>query len=101
MLDVSPNLGRDYHVGPGLQTIVDLRLVHPGWFALELSVRNWLVVGAYTQARGLESITYGTVNVSVSIWRWLGGGAEFTLSDRRATFTDVSAQMCTGKTRRR
>ncbi len=96
LLGVSPDLGRDYHVGPGLQTIVDLRLVHPDRFALELNVRNWLVGGAYTQARGLESITYGTVNVSVSLWRWLGGGAEFTLSDRLATFTDSSAQFDTG-----
>ena len=96
LLDVSPDLGRDYHVGPGLQTILDLRLVHPEWFALELSVRNWLVVGAYTRPSGFESITYGTVNVSVSIWRWLGAGAEFTLSDRRATFADSPTQFDTG-----
>ncbi len=96
LLDVSPDLGRDYHVGPGLQSILDLRLVQPDWFALELSVRNWLVVGAYIPPSGFESITYGTVALSVSLWRWLGAGAEFTLSDRRATFTGNPSQYDTG-----
>jgi len=96
LLNVSPDLGRDYHVGPGLQTILDLRLVRAEWFTVELTVRNWLVVGAYTQPSGFESITYGTVATSVSIWRWLGAGAEFTLSDRRATFTDDRRQFDTG-----
>ena len=87
LLDVSPDLGRDYHVGPGLQSLVDLRLVRPGWFLLEFSARNWLVVGAYTAPYGgFESITYVTGALDVQVWRWLGVGAEVTLSDRRANF---------------
>ena len=86
-LNVSPDLARDYHVGPGLQSILDLRLLRPGWFQLELSARNWLVVGAYTPPSGFESITWVTVAATVPIWRWLGAGAEFTLADRRAQFT--------------
>jgi hypothetical protein len=86
LLDVSPDLGRDYHVGPGLQSILDLRLLRPGWFQLELSARNWLVVGVYTPPNGFESITYVTFAASVPIWRFLSAGAEFTLSDRRANF---------------
>lgn len=86
LLDVSPDLERDYHVGPGLQAQADLRLVRPGWFQLELVIRNWLVLGAYTLPRGFESITYVTVAGTIPIWRWLGAGAEFTLSDRRASF---------------
>lgn len=87
LLDVSPDLGRDYHVGPGLQSILDLRLVRPGWFQLEFIARNWLVVGAYTAPYGgFESITYVTGALNVPLWRWLGIGAEVTLSDRRANF---------------
>lgn len=95
-LDVSPDLGRDYHVGPGLQFILDLRLLRPRWFELELSVRNWLVVGAYTAPAGFESITYVTGALHVPLWRWLGAGAEVTLSDRRATFAGDGTEHDTG-----
>lgn len=96
LLDVSPDLGRDYHVGPGLQTVVDLRLLRPHWFVLNLEVRNWLVVGAYTAPTGFESITYVTFGLTVPVWRWLGAGAEATLSDRRATFDGDSPRHDTG-----
>jgi hypothetical protein len=89
LIDVSPDLGRDYHVGPGLQSILDLRLVRPGWFQLELSARNWIVVGAYTPPNGFESITYVTAALEIPVWRWFDVGGEVTLSDRRAHFAGV------------
>jgi hypothetical protein len=89
LIDVSPDLGRDYHVGPGSQVILDLRLVRPGWFQLELSARNWIVVGAYTPPDGFETITYVTGAVEIPVWRWFDLGAEVTLSDRRAHFAGI------------
>jgi opacity protein-like surface antigen len=86
-LDVSPDLARDYHVGPGMQALVDFRLVRPHWFQIELVLRHWLVVGAYTPPNGFEAITYLTLGANVPVWRWLGIGAEATLSDRRARFS--------------
>lgn len=86
LLEVSPALARDYHMGPGLQSMVDLRLIRPGWFQLELGVRNWLVWGAYTPPAGFESVTWVTLAATVPFWRWLGAGVEATLSDRRANF---------------
>lgn len=86
LLDVPRELGRDYHVGPGLQSNLDVRVLRPGVLQLELSMRTWVVVGVYTLPKGFESITWLTAAATVPIWRWFGAGAEFTLADRRASF---------------
>ncbi len=95
-LDVSPDLARDYHVGPGLQSMVDLRLVHAQWLQLELVVRHWLVVGAYLPPSGFESLLTTALGLNVMVWRGLGVGGEFILSDRRATFAGALAEHDTG-----
>lgn len=97
LLDVSPDTGRDYHVGPGIQTIVDLRLVRPHWLMVDVVARNWVVFGAYVEPwGGFESITYLTLGVTVPVWQWLGVGLEATLSDRRAHFAGVGSVHDTG-----
>ncbi len=96
LLDVSPDEGRDYHVGPGVQSNADLRLLRPGWLELELSARNWIVAGAYTLPSGFESITYVTVGANVPVWRWVGAGVELTLADRRASFVGDESEDDTG-----
>lgn len=93
---VSRDQGRDYHVGPGVQANLDLRVIRPGLFQLELSARNWLVFGAYLPPQGYESITWVTVATTIPIWRWFGAGAEFTVSDRRARFEGAGTEFDTG-----
>jgi hypothetical protein len=77
----------------GVQTCA-LPISH--WFQVELVVRNWIVFGAYTPPNGFESITHVTLSVSAPIWRWLGVGVDFTLSDRRARFAGDGAVHNTG-----
>lgn len=95
-LDVPRELERDYHVGPGVQSNLDLRLIRPGALMLELGVRSWLVVGAYTPPEGFEAITWLTAAATVLLWRWFGAGAEFTLADRRASFDGSGDEYDTG-----
>lgn len=100
ILEVSPDEGRDYHVGPGLQSMTELRVFRPRTLLVELIVRHWLVLGAYAAPTGYESITYVTLAAHVPVWRWLGIGAEATLSDRRASLASSGAEHDTGLTLR-
>jgi hypothetical protein len=100
ILEVSPHEGRDYHVGPGLQSMAELRLFRPHTLLVELVVRHWLVIGAYAAPTGYESITYVTAAAHVPVWRWLGLGAEVTLSDRRASLAFYGSEHDTGLTGR-
>lgn len=83
--EIDPDQGRDYHVGPGLQLVADLRLFRPRTLLVELIVRNWLVAGVYAAPVGFEALTSVMLGAHVPVWRWLGIGAEGTLTDRRAT----------------
>lgn len=94
--EVDPDQGRDYHVGPGLQLVADARLFRPRTLLLELTVRSWLVAGVYAAPVGFEALTYVTVGAHVPLWRWLGVGAEGTLSDRRATGEGSALEHDTG-----
>lgn len=95
---IDPQKGRDYHVGPGLQAVADVRLFRPRTLLLELLVRSWLVAGVYAAPAGVEAITFVTLGAHVPVWRWLGLGAEGTLSDRRATGEGSGLQHDTGLT---
>ena len=95
-LAVSPDVARDYHVGPGLQLSFDLRFIRPGWFLIEFTARSWLVVGAYVAPAGFEFINSGTLGVTVPVWRWLSVGGEANLADRRARFDGDGAVHDTG-----
>ncbi len=96
LLDVPRELERDYHVGPGVQSNLDVRVIRPGLLQLELGMRNWVVVGVYTLPKGFESITWLTAAATVPIGRWFGAGAEFTLADRRARFEGARDNYDTG-----
>lgn len=82
---------RDYHVGVGMQASLDLRLIRPQRLQLELTARHWLVVGSYVLPNGFEAVTWVTVAATIPLWRWLGLGADFTLSNRRAVFENVGS----------
>lgn len=96
LLDVSPDLGRDYHVGPGLQSLVDLKVMRPGVFEVELTARNWFVAGVYTDQPGVESMTHVRLSSMLTVWKWVGVGAAVTVSDRRAVFQGTGDKHDTG-----
>lgn len=101
LLNVSPDEGRDYHVGPGIHSVLELRLIRPHWFSIDLVARNWVVFGAYVEPLGgVESINYLTLGATIPVWKWLGVGLESTLSDRRAHFAGVGDVHDTGLTLR-
>jgi hypothetical protein len=87
-LGLDEELYRDYHIGPGAQTAVELRLIHRevGWF--RLVARNWLVVGAYTAPTGWESITYLTAGPLVRFLGPVALGADVVVTLRRSEFED-------------
>lgn len=89
-LGLDEELYRDYHIGPGAQAALELRLIHRevGW--LRLVARNWFVVGAYTPPSGWESITYVTMGPVVLLLGPLALGADVVLALRRSQFEDAT-----------
>ncbi len=87
-LGLDPERYRDYHIGPGAQAALELRLIHRdiGW--LRVVARNWFVVGAYTAPSGWESISYVTVGPLVRLRGPVGLGADVVLALRRSAFQD-------------
>lgn len=84
--EVPAGVSRDYHVGVGMQSALDLRLIHPRWLQLELTGRHWLVIGTCVLPEGSEAVAWGTLTATVPIWRWLNVGGEFTVAHRQARF---------------
>jgi hypothetical protein len=61
---------RDYHIGPGAQATLELRLIHTEAGMIRLVAQQWLVVGAYVPPSGIESMTYLTASLVVKLgWR--------------------------------
>lgn len=87
-LGLDKELYRDYHIGPGVQAALELRLVHRniGW--LRIVARNWFVVGAYTPPSGWESITYLTIGPMVRLLGPVALGADVVMALRRSEFED-------------
>ncbi|MEW6433365.1 MAG: DUF3943 domain-containing protein [Myxococcota bacterium] len=87
-LGLDEELYRDYHIGPGAQAALELRLINRnvGW--LRIVARNWFVVGAYTPPSGWESITYLTIGPMVRLLGPVGLGADVVLALRRSEFQD-------------
>jgi hypothetical protein len=87
-LGLDPNLlATDYHIGPGAQAILELRLVALRWGTLGFRARHWLVTGGYLPERqGFEAITYLTADLQVRIWSRLAVGLEVPFAFRVYTF---------------
>lgn len=87
-LGLDENKYRDYHIGPGAQLTMELRLIHR-WFGwLRLVARSWFTVGAYTPPIGWESITYVTGGPLVRIIGPLAIGADVVTAFRSSYFED-------------
>jgi hypothetical protein len=76
--------GRDYHVGPGVQGLLDARLRLSERAVLGLGVRQYLVVGA-KDSIGQERITYLGGSALLRLWGPHAVGAEAVLTTRLAT----------------
>lgn len=87
-LGLDEELYRDYHIGPGAQAALELRLINRdvGW--LRVVARNWFVVGAYTAPSGWENITYLTIGPMVRLLGPVGLGVDVVMALRRSEFED-------------
>jgi hypothetical protein len=82
-LGLDAALVRDYHIGPGVQALVEAKLVRRGMGMLRVRANNWLVTGAYTEPReGFESITYVTWDGRVRVAPHLAVGFEVPMAWR-------------------
>ncbi|OJH39462.1 DUF3943 domain-containing protein [Cystobacter ferrugineus] len=80
-------LVRDYHIGPGVEGILEAKLVRRGLGMLRMRARHWWVTGVYAEPRdGFESITYVTLDGRVRLSQHLALGLELPLSQRSYDF---------------
>lgn len=86
-------LARDYHIGPGVQGILEAKLVRRGLGMLRMRARHWRVSGAYTEPRqGFESITYLTWDGRIRVAPHLAVGLELPLAWRAYDFGPEATQ---------
>ena len=96
-LGLDSTLVRDYHIGPGVEGILEGRLVRRGLGMLRLRARHWYVDGTYTEPReGFESITYVTWDARVRVARHLSLGLELPLYRRAYDFGPEKTQAIGG-----
>ena len=89
-LGLDENLYRDYHVGPGAQSVLELRLIHRDAGMLRLTGRTWFTTGAYIPPVGWESISYLNATAMVKLYGHLAAGIDLTLALRRSKFEDFT-----------
>jgi hypothetical protein len=86
-LESQTELVRDYHIGPGVQSLLEAKLVRRGLGMLRVQARNWWVSGAYTEPRqGFESITYITWEGRLRVAPRLAVGLELPMALRVSDF---------------
>jgi hypothetical protein len=98
-IDLEPEVerARDYHIGPGVQTLLEAKLVRRGLGLLRVRAKNWWVSGVYTEPhQGFESITYVTLEGRARIAHRLAVGLELPLSLRVSDFGPDSRQAIGG-----
>ncbi|WP_158501540.1 DUF3943 domain-containing protein [Vitiosangium sp. GDMCC 1.1324] len=98
-LDLGPDspLVRDYHIGPGVQAILEAKLVRRGLGMLRVRAKNWWVSGAYTEPHeGYESITYITWDGRVRVAPHVAVGFEVPLAWRIYDFGPTAQQAIRG-----
>jgi hypothetical protein len=90
-LGLQPDIERDYHIGPGIGVLAELRLLQSGWGALGAQFRYWTLNGIYSMpASGYESITYFTTEVRLRIASHVGLGLQLPVSVRAYGFGNSS-----------
>ncbi|WP_426753797.1 DUF3943 domain-containing protein [Myxococcus sp. Y35] len=85
----SPESARDYHYGPGAQTVFELGLVRRGVGRVGVSVRNYLISGAFL-GEGAELITYATARAELLLAGFHGVALEAFVANRAGQFGSVS-----------
>jgi hypothetical protein len=87
-IGVDEDTARNFHMGPGLSAIADLRLIHTQAGMLRVFAQEWFVIGAYGPPAGYESMTYFTAELWVHlIWRF-GAAVDFTGAWRAPYYND-------------
>ncbi|MBL0695503.1 DUF3943 domain-containing protein [Comamonas sp. JC664] len=93
----SPESARDYHYGPGAHTAFELGLVRRGVGRIGVSVRNYLISGAFL-GEGVELITYATARAEILLVGVHGVALEAFVANRAGEFgseTDTIRQRAT------
>ncbi|NOK04598.1 DUF3943 domain-containing protein [Myxococcus xanthus] len=85
----SPESARDYHFGPGAQSAFELSLVRRGVGRVGVSVRNYLISGAFL-GEGVELITYATARAELLLAGQHGVALEAFVANREGEFGSVS-----------
>ncbi len=83
--DPAENNGRNYHIGPGTQGIVEFALVH-ATSALRFGARHWLCTGLYVAPVGVDAVGIYSLRFDFMLWQHLALGIEAVLSTRDARF---------------
>ncbi|ATB49506.1 DUF3943 domain-containing protein [Corallococcus macrosporus] len=81
----SPESARDYHFGPGAQSAFELGLVRRGVGRVGVSVRNYLISGAFL-GEGVELITYATARAELLLAGQHGVALEAFVANRAGQF---------------
>lgn len=96
-LDLQSTLVRDYHIGPGVEGLLEARLVRRGLGMLRARARQWWVSGVYTEPHeGFEAITYLTLDGRIRIAPRLAVGVELPLALRVYDFGPADSQAIGG-----
>lgn len=82
-LGLESSLERDYHIGPGVQGILEAKLVRRRLGMLRVRANDWWVTGVYTEPHeGFESITYVTWDGRIRVAPHVAVGFEVPLAWR-------------------
>ncbi len=88
---------RDYHIGPGVESVLEARLVRRGLGTLSLRAKNWNVNGGYIEPRqGSEWITYATLDLKVRLAPRVALGASLPLALRAFQFESGRREVIAG-----
>lgn len=88
---------RDYHIGPGLETIADVRLIRVGTGMLALRAQTWSLTGFYAEPYdGFEQIDYVDLEARVRLTKQLALVLEAPVSLRQFGFGDSGSSTIVG-----
>jgi hypothetical protein len=85
---LNEDLYRNYHIGPGVAGVLDVRLIAGRAAMLRVVAQEWFVVGAYVPPIGHESMTYLTVGLWVKLIGRLAASIDFYGAWRAPYFAD-------------